>query len=129
MMTGLKSNEQFQRVYRRGRSRADGLIVVYRLDNGEEDDRFGISVSKKVGNSVVRHKIKRRIREIARAFSSSEGGFDYVIVARKAAASASYQELQSSFERLVGLLSASLPARKRDASVRDRIASGETRSN
>lgn len=101
-MTGIKKNEDFSRVYRRGTSKADHLLVLYRLDRGDSGDRrIGISVSKKTGNSVVRHRIKRRIKEI---FRLNEGEFstgcDYVAVARKGAASADYREIAESLIRL-----------------------------
>ena len=59
----IKKNGDFQKVYRTGRSFADKLLVMYVLDTGRADSRIGISVSKKVGNSVVRHHITRLIRE------------------------------------------------------------------
>ena len=49
----IKKNGDFQKVYRTGRSFADKLLVMYALDTGRADSRIGISVSKKVGNSVV----------------------------------------------------------------------------
>ena len=59
----LKKNREFQSVYRAGRSRANRLFIMFVLDNGLEDNRVGISVSKKVGNSVVRHRVARKVRE------------------------------------------------------------------
>ena len=51
----LKKNQDFKRVYRAADSRANRYLVLYRLENGLSKNRIGISVSKKVGNSVVRH--------------------------------------------------------------------------
>ena len=59
----LKKNQDFQRVYRAADSRANRYLVLYRLENGLSKNRIGISVSKKVGNSVVRHHMCRLIRE------------------------------------------------------------------
>ena len=58
---GLKKNIDFGKVYRKGKSRANRQLVLYILSNGTDKNRLGISVSKKVGNSVVRHRIKRMI--------------------------------------------------------------------
>ena len=62
----IKKNSDFQNIYRNGKSYANRLLVMYVMRNGEESNRLGISVSKKVGNSVVRHHIARLMREIFR---------------------------------------------------------------
>jgi ribonuclease P protein component len=59
----IKKNSDFQKVYRTGRSFANKLLVMYVIKTEREDTRIGISVSKKVGNSVVRHHITRLVRE------------------------------------------------------------------
>ena len=59
----LKKNRQFQFVYRTGKSNANKYLVMYVKENGLGINRIGISVSKKVGNSVVRHRITRLVRE------------------------------------------------------------------
>ena len=60
----IKKNSEFQKVYKTGKSYANKLLVMYvkRVDDGKEP-RIGISVSKKVGNSVVRHHVTRLVRE------------------------------------------------------------------
>ena len=57
----IKKNSDFQNIYRNGKSYANRLLVMYVMRNGEESNQLGISVSKKVGNSVVRHHIARLI--------------------------------------------------------------------
>ena len=59
----LKKNNDFQIVYKSGRSYANKYLVMYVKENGLDKNRLGISVSKKVGNSVVRHHLTRLIRE------------------------------------------------------------------
>ena len=59
----LKKNDQFREVYKNGRSLANKYLVIYVLENNLEINRLGISVSKKVGNSVVRHHLARLVRE------------------------------------------------------------------
>ena len=82
----LKKNMDFQNVYNNGKSYANKYLVMYVLENHLEKNRIGISVSKKVGNSVIRHHITRLIRESYRlqedVFNS---GLDIVIIARAAA--------------------------------------------
>ena len=74
---------------------------MYIKENGTEKNRIGISVSKKVGNSVVRHRVTRLLRESYRlhevVFNS---GLDIVIVARKSAASVNYFEIEKSLLHL-----------------------------
>ena len=100
VMDRLKKNSDFVRVYRNGKSRADSYLVLYRYDVGSS--RFGVSVSKKIGNSVVRHRIKRRLKEIFRLNEDEFGcGYDYAVIARSRAARAVYAELEESMLRLL----------------------------
>ena len=79
----LKKNRDFQLVYRRGASAANRFLVMYVRRNQLEKNRIGISVSKKVGNSVVRHRLTRLIREAYRLNESRfKKGLDVVIIAR-----------------------------------------------
>ena len=63
MKDSLKKTREFQKVYKRGKSFANKYLVMYILTNERTENRLGISVSKKVGNSVVRHRLTRLIRE------------------------------------------------------------------
>ncbi|MDO4614962.1 MAG: ribonuclease P protein component [Lachnospiraceae bacterium] len=101
---GLKKNADFSRVYRRGKSKANKQLVMYILKRQDQMNRMGISVSKKVGNSVIRHRIKRRMKEIYRLNEEKFGsGYDIVFIARNAAAEASSEELRKSMFHLAGL--------------------------
>lgn len=97
----LKKNHQFRSVYRFGKSYANKYLVMYLKENGTECNRIGISVSKKVGNSVVRHRITRLVRESYRLQENIfNSGLDIVIVARKSAAFAGYREIESALLHL-----------------------------
>ena len=65
----LKKNSEFKSVYQAKHSYANKYIIMYILQNGTDTNRLGVSVSKKVGNSIVRHRLARLIRE---AFRSEE---------------------------------------------------------
>jgi len=96
----LRSNQEFQRVYRMGKSWAHPLAALHVIAQPGEQ-RFGISVSKKVGNAVVRNRVRRRIREILRAaLPELKQGFDGVIVARSASAAADFAALTHALEEL-----------------------------
>ena len=97
----LKSNYDFQRVYKNGKSYANKYLVMYVLENSKGNNRLGISVSKKVGNSVVRHRVTRLIRESYRLHENIfNSGLDIVVIARANAASASYAEIESALLHL-----------------------------
>ena len=92
----LKKNSDFQNVYRNGKSYANKYLVMYVLENNSGKNRLGISVSKKVGNSVVRHRVTRLIRESIRLnLEQFEKGFDIVFVARNTAKGKNYFEIES----------------------------------
>ncbi|HIT91165.1 MAG TPA: ribonuclease P protein component [Candidatus Merdenecus merdavium] len=97
----LKKNKDFQIVYKQGESYANRLLVMYVRKNGMTNNRLGISVSKKVGNSVIRHRITRLLRESYRLNESSfVKGIDIVVIARVTAKGKSYIEIESAFKHL-----------------------------
>ena len=99
----LKKNKDFQQVYRHGTSKANRYMVMYVLDNQYMKNRLGISVSKKVGNSVVRHRLTRLVRESYRLNEELfRRNLDIVVIARPAAKGRSYQEIESAFMHLAG---------------------------
>ena len=99
----LKKNSDFQKVYRQGKSYANRYLVMYVLVNHTEGNRLGISVSKKVGNSVIRHHLTRLIRESYRLHEDMfNNGLDIVVIARSTARNISYHETESALLNLGG---------------------------
>ena len=99
----LKKNNEFQRVYRKGTSQANRYLVMYVLENHDRhmENRLGISVSKKVGNSVVRHRLTRLIRESYRLNETDfDSNLDIVVVARASAKGKGFHEIESAFMHL-----------------------------
>lgn len=97
----LKSNSDFQKVYREGKSLANRYLIMYILENQRDRNRLGISVSKKVGNSVVRHRITRLIRESYRLQEDTfNSGLDVVVIARKSAKDKTCREIESALLHL-----------------------------
>ncbi|MCM1257154.1 MAG: ribonuclease P protein component [Roseburia sp.] len=100
----LKKNTDFRRVYNKGSSLSNKLLVMYVLPNNKEENRLGISVSKKVGNSVVRHHLTRLIRESYRLHEEIfQYGLDIVVIARVSAKNATYHNLESALIHLANL--------------------------
>ncbi len=100
----LKNSREFGNVYRNGKSYANKYLVMYVWKNELSMNRIGISVSKKVGNSVVRHRITRLIRESYRLNETMfNSGLDIVVVARLGSRDKSYSEISSAFMHLAKL--------------------------
>ncbi|MBS2971106.1 ribonuclease P protein component [Metabacillus sp. KIGAM252] len=98
----IKKNEDFQQVFRKGKSIANRQFVIYTLHREEEKEfRLGLSVSKKIGNAVTRNRVKRLVKQIfleEKDFLST--GKDYIVIARKPAAELNYEEVRNSLFHL-----------------------------
>lgn len=99
----LKKTPEFRNVYRRGRSVANRYLVLYKCKNNKGINRLGVSVSKKVGKSVIRSRVTRLIKESFRLKEHciDSSGWDFVIVARTQAHNATYHEIESALEHLL----------------------------
>lgn len=100
----LKKNRDFRNVYQRGKSYANRYLIMYIIKNDIDKNRVGISVSKKVGNSIVRHRLTRLIRE---SYRLNEDrflcGYDIVIIARTRARGRNYRDVESALIHLGNL--------------------------
>ena len=108
----IKKNTEYRTVYAKGRSLKGKCIILCLMENGLGKNRLGVSISKKVGNSVIRHTFVRKMREIFRLNSvHTEKGYDIVIVARYRARDAAYSVLEAEYQKLLaGLISAAAPS-------------------
>lgn len=101
---GLKNTNQFKIVYNNGKSYANRDLVMYLRKNDSDTNRLGISVSKKVGNSVVRHRVTRLIRESYRLNEAKLlQGYDIVVVARANTKGKDYFDICRAFLHLAKL--------------------------
>ena len=96
----LRKSSDFALARRLGKSRVDRRLVLIARSNGSDTTRFGFSVSKRVGNAVVRNKIKRRLKSAAIRARVQEG-WDIVVIARQGARTADYWTLRRSLNRLL----------------------------
>ena len=100
----LKKNRDFQTVYKYGKSAANRYLIMYIYPNQTERNRLGISVSKKVGNSVVRHHVTRLLRESYRLHEEMfNSGLDIVVIARAGAKEATYRQIEKALLHLGNL--------------------------
>ncbi|MBN2239326.1 MAG: ribonuclease P protein component [Dehalococcoidales bacterium] len=96
----LKKPREYALVYSKGRSWTSRLLVIRVIPNDLNETRFGLSVSKKVGNAVARNKVKRRLREITRT-EPVKPGWDIVIIVRPAVSGTAFSELRESVRDLL----------------------------
>ena len=97
----LRKNSEFSAVYNKGKSVGDRYVVLFYRPNGLPYNRTGFLASKKVGNSVVRHRITRLIRESYRLNEQKfVGGLDIVVIARPGAKERSFFEIESALLHL-----------------------------
>jgi ribonuclease P protein component len=100
----LRNSQQFRRVYEQGQKFHTPFFSAFILKNDIGEQRFGITVTRKIGCAVIRNRCKRRLREIARA-CQLEGldsvGFDLVINVKSGLAGADYKQLQEAFARMM----------------------------
>lgn len=101
----IKRNDEFQAVFKNGKSFANRQFIVYMLEkDGQAHFRIGLSVSKKIGNAVVRNRIKRYLRQVFFELEASIAKEkDYVIIARKPAAKMEFHEVKKSMQHVLTL--------------------------
>lgn len=94
----LTYNADFQRVRGRGRSWAHPFAVICVLPNGLPHNRYGFSVSKRLGGAVIRNRVKRLLREAVRTTPQEVGplvsGYDVVFIARPPIVGKTYTEVR-----------------------------------
>ena len=92
----LKSNREFRNVYDTGKSFANKYVVIFFVKNNLDYNRIGVSATKKLGNSVLRNKTRRRIKEAYRLNQDKvRQGYDIVFLTRANAKNTSYKEIES----------------------------------
>ena len=98
----VKSTQDFEKIIKTGNCKKNSSFIIHYKKNNLPYDRYGISVSKKLGNAVFRNKYKRKIRSIIdnykKVYINNE---DYIIILRKAGVNKTYAELEEEFRRLM----------------------------
>ncbi|MGH2544957.1 MAG: ribonuclease P protein component [Ardenticatenaceae bacterium] len=101
----LRSNADFQRVRRTGKSVANSYLVILHAPHPNVKTRFGFSIGKKLGGAVERNRLKRRLREQIRRYLEADRlrpGLDVVIIARTGAREADAATVRRALAELIG---------------------------
>ena len=96
----LRESSRISQVHRLGRSAANRFLVFRVTPNGLDRSRFCFIAGKRVGNAVVRNRVKRRLREAARQVGFAPG-WDAIVMARRGAGDADYRQLERSVDDLM----------------------------
>ncbi|HYZ05945.1 MAG TPA: ribonuclease P protein component [Rubrobacter sp.] len=108
----LTDSPEFERVYRQGTAYRGRLFSVHAFPNEHGTPRLGLSVSRKVGNAVMRNAVRRRLREVFHScISEMSKNLDLVVSARPAAAEATFEELREEFSKSLGTVGGPLGRR------------------
>lgn len=99
----VKREQDFNDIFTNGTNVANRRFVVYSLPKEQKHFRVGISVGKKLGNAVMRNRIKRRIRHALLEIQDSLIADDFVIIARKGVEELSYQEIKQNLLHVLKL--------------------------
>jgi ribonuclease P protein component len=92
--------KEFEAVFRKGKTKAGKLVFLKILKNNQDDNRFGVVVSKKISKKAVnRNKIKRRLREIIRQ-AHIKPGLNIIIIAKPEIIDKNYQDIKNELEDL-----------------------------
>lgn len=99
----IKKNDDFQRVFKKGKSFANRQFVVYCLPKEDQSEfRIGLSVGKKIGKAVTRVQVKRYLRQVFLELKDEiRQDMDYVIIARNPAATLDFHETKKSIEHVL----------------------------
>ena len=98
----VKTNKDFENIIKNGLCLKNKYYIIHSLSNDLPYDRFGISVSKKLGNAVFRNTYKRKIRSIIDKYKKHYiNKRDYIIILRKEAINMPYDLLEREFFSLI----------------------------
>lgn len=100
----VKTNQDFQKIIRDNKKVSNLTYVLYYKKNELDHPRFGISTSKKLGNAVVRNKIRRQVRVMCRDILKFNKNIDYIIIVRKEYVNATYQKNYDELMKLINKL-------------------------
>lgn len=106
----LKSTNEFQAVYTLKKSASDAVLIVYAGPNTLGHPRLGVSVSKRIGNAVVRNRYKRLFREAFRLGQYDlPTGVDLIVIPRQSRTPPTQEQVRESLMKLAWQAASRLP--------------------
>lgn len=94
----IRTGREYQQVYQEGKRVGGRYLIIFCKENRRTVNRFGIVTSKKVGQAVVRNRIKRQLRALARSITDkTQSKFDIVVVARPGIKDCTYEMIEKDF--------------------------------
>ncbi len=99
----VKREKDFSAIFTQGQNFANKKFVLYKLERAQKHFRFGLSVSKRLGNAVARNRIKRHLRHVLQNHKDHLGTEDFVLIARKGVENLDYQEVEKNLLHLLKL--------------------------
>lgn len=100
----VKSEKEFSKIFHEGKSMANRQFVIYCLDKSQSHFRIGISVGKRIGNAVVRNRIKRYIRQaITELKPHLPSSVDFIVIARKPTGMMNQHQIKKSLIHVLNL--------------------------
>lgn len=98
----LRKDMEFKKVYNTGKNYYNRNLILYIRKNNLEETRVGYTITKKIGNAVIRNNIRRRMKEIYRLrFHSLKQGYDLIFIPKKNVVDISYKELESAMTHIM----------------------------
>ena len=98
----VKNSRDFEKIIKEGKCKKNVSFIIHSKKNDLDYDKYGISVSKKLGNAVFRNKYKRKIRAIVDNYKKMYINHeDYIIILRRGAVDKSFQDLEKDFLALM----------------------------
>jgi ribonuclease P protein component len=98
----LKKNYEYRRIYKKGSFFVGRFIILYVLQNGQELNRIGVTISKKVGKSVKRNRIRRIVKENYRFYEEFvKNGYDCVFIVRSSDKEPGFHEIRREIKYLL----------------------------
>lgn len=99
----VKKNTEFNNIIKNGKKFTSDIFFVYIIKN-DSHNRFGISVSKKIGNAVVRNKYRRRIKDIIDKYKFNYDGFDIIFISRPRLKECNYIYMKENINKLLNMI-------------------------
>lgn len=98
----LKKNKEYNYIYRKGESVYSKVLTVYFVKTKIKPFKVGFSISSKIGNSVIRHKVKRKLTHLFREFITQVNpNYNYIFVARAGIENMTYDQLKVEMKKVL----------------------------